>query len=89
MTLGAFSTTPTSIPRQMQEMASVLGIQTHIHYCVGRETFATNFIRHGGNVAVLQKLKCHSKLSTTMKYVHVDEAMKQAEIDQLHALESE
>ncbi|HEX8330131.1 MAG TPA: hypothetical protein VF629_21525 [Hymenobacter sp.] len=38
-------------------------------------------------MAVLQKLMGHSKLSTTMKYVHVDESMKQAEIDRMDALD--
>jgi integrase len=86
-TEGFFSYADSYTNRQLQEMASVLGIKTHIHYHVGRETFATNFIRHGGNVAVLQKLMGHSKLSTTMKYVHVDEEMKQKEIDRMDALD--
>lgn len=86
-TEGFFNYSDQYTNRQLQEMASVLGIKTHIHYHVGRETFATNFIRYGGNVAVLQKLMGHSKLSTTMKYVHVDEAMKQAEIDRMDALD--
>ena len=88
-TEGFFNYSDQYTNRQLQEMASVLGIQTHIHYHVGRETFATNFIRYGGNVAVLQKLMGHSKLSTTMKYVHVDDAMKQAEIDRMDALDGE
>ncbi|MBH8559867.1 site-specific integrase [Hymenobacter sp. BT442] len=87
-TEGFFDYSDQYTNRQLQEMAAVLGIQTHLHNHVGRETFATNFIRYGGNVAVLQKLMGHSKLSTTMKYVHVDEAMKQAEIDRMDALDN-
>lgn len=73
--------------RTLQAIGRQLGIETKIHHHVGRETFATNFIRMGGKVEVLQKLMGHTKLSTTMKYVHVDEAMKQAEIDKLDAID--
>ena len=72
--------------RKLQSIAHWLGIATKIHHHIGRETFATNFIRRGGKVEVLQKLMEHKKLSMTMKYVHVDEAMKQAEIARLDAL---
>ena len=68
-------------------MGHKLGIDTKLHHHIGRETFATNFIRKGGKVEVLQKLLGHKKLAMTMKYVHVDEAMKQAEIDRMDALD--
>jgi integrase len=73
--------------RQLQVVGERLGIATKLHHHIGRETFATNFIRRGGKVEVLQKLLGHKKLSMTMKYVHVDEAMKQAEIDRLDAMD--
>ena len=73
--------------RQLQLIGKALGIETKLHHHIGRETFATNFIRKGGKVEVLQKLLGHKKLSMTMKYVHVDEAMKQAEIDRLDELD--
>ncbi|WP_022821702.1 tyrosine-type recombinase/integrase [Hymenobacter norwichensis] len=74
--------------RALQKIAHWLGIKTKVHHHIGRETFATNFIRRGGKVEVLQKLMGHKKLSMTMKYVHVDEAMKQAEIDRLDSLDA-
>ncbi|MGI4833263.1 MAG: tyrosine-type recombinase/integrase [Janthinobacterium lividum] len=74
--------------RELQKIAKSLGIETKVHHHIGRETFATNFIRRGGKVEVLQKLMGHKKLSMTMKYVHVDEAMKQAEIDRLDQLDA-
>ena len=73
--------------RQLQVIGQKLGINTKLHHHIGRETFATNFVRRGGKVEVLQKLLGHKKLSMTMKYVHVDEAMKQAEIDRMDALD--
>jgi integrase len=75
--------------RQLRLIGKNLGIDTKLHHHIGRETFATNFIRKGGKVEVLQKLLGHKKLSMTMKYVHVDEAMKQAEIDRLDELDGE
>lgn len=75
--------------RQLQLLGKNLGIDTKLHHHIGRETFATNFIRKGGKVEVLQKLLGHKKLSMTMKYVHVDEAMKQAEIDRLDELDNQ
>jgi integrase len=73
--------------RQLKIIGTNLKIATKLHHHIGRETFATNFIRRGGKVEVLQKLLGHKKLSMTMKYVHVDEDMKQAEIDRLDELD--
>ncbi|RZJ57671.1 MAG: hypothetical protein EOO55_02875, partial [Hymenobacter sp.] len=74
--------------RQLKIIGTNLRIATKLHHHIGRETFATNFIRWGGKVEVLQKLMGHKKLSMTMKYVHVDESMKQAEIDRLDELDA-
>jgi len=62
-----------------------LGLETRLNHHVGRETFAPEFIRHGGTVQVLQKLLGHSKIATTMKYVHVDEQMMTESIAALDA----
>ena len=86
-TAGFFNYADQYENRQLKQIAAVLGIETNLHHHVGRETFATNFIRLGGSLPVLQTLMGHSKISMTMKYVHVDEAMKQAEIDRMDALD--
>jgi site-specific recombinase XerD len=65
----------------------MLDIESRLHHHVGRETFATEFIRRGGKVEGLQKLMNHAKITTTMKYVHVDDDMKRAAIAALDALE--
>ncbi|MDO5858421.1 site-specific integrase [Myroides odoratimimus] len=57
--------------RQLKDIARSLGINKHLCFHVSRHTFATNFLRVGGNVIKLQKLLGHSKLDTTMKYVHI------------------
>ncbi|MGI4870462.1 MAG: tyrosine-type recombinase/integrase [Janthinobacterium lividum] len=74
--------------RVLQRLAQQLGVSTHLHHHVGRETFATNFIRLGGKVEVLQKLLDHENIQTTMKYVHVDDDMKRAAIQMLEAVQS-
>ncbi|GAB3232956.1 site-specific integrase [Hymenobacter seoulensis] len=84
---GFFLYTDQYTNRALQKIADWLGIKTKLHHHIGRETFATNFIRKGGKVEVLQKLMGHKKLSMTMKYVHVDEAMKQAEIDKMDSID--
>jgi integrase len=85
---GFFLYTDQYTNRQLNAIGKALGIETKLHHHIGRETFATNFIRKGGKVEVLQKLLGHKKLSMTMKYVHVDEAMKQAEIDRMDELDN-
>ena len=71
--------------RMLTAIGKQLGIETHLHHHVGRETFATEFIRKGGAVQNLQKLLGHSKITTTMKYVHVDEQMMTQAIEQMDA----
>jgi integrase/recombinase XerD len=39
-----------------------------------RHTFATNFLRDGGDIRTLQKILGHSNLETTMLYVHALDA---------------
>jgi len=74
--------------RLLQRIGKQLGLATHLHHHIGRETFATNFIRLGGKVEVLQKLMDHEDIKTTMKYVHVDNDMKRAAIAALDAAQN-
>lgn len=48
---------------------------------VGRHTYATTYLKLGGRVEVLQKILDHSKLETTMVYVHITEADKQESVE--------
>ena len=75
--------------RLLQRIGRVLRVTTHLHHHVGRETFATNFIRAGGKIEVLQKLMDHEDIKTTMKYVHVDDDMKRAAIAMMEAMDTE
>jgi site-specific recombinase XerD len=45
-----------------------------ITFHCARHTFATNFLRFDGRIEVLQKIMGHSKIETTMIYVHMSKA---------------
>ena len=70
---GFFNYTAQYSNRVLTAIGQMLDIESRLHHHGGRETFATEFIRRGGKVEVLQKLVDHAKITTTMKYVHVDD----------------
>ncbi|MBC6698101.1 tyrosine-type recombinase/integrase [Hymenobacter puniceus] len=82
---GFFNYTDQYSNRMLKRIAQHLELTAKLHHHIGRETFATEFTRAGGPVQVLQKLMDHSKITTTMKYVHVDDAMKRDAIAALDA----
>ena len=67
-------TTPKTINLTIKTIATFLGIRKSISAHVARHTFATNYLRQGGKVENLQVLLGHSKIETTMIYVHIVES---------------
>ena len=61
------------INRELKNIAKVCGIKKRLYYHSSRHTFATNFLIQGGQIQNLQKLLNHSKIDTTMVYIHVVE----------------
>lgn len=59
--------------RTLKEIAANAGIRKNLTTHVARHTFATQFLRKGGHVEVLQKLMGHEKIATTLEYTHVDD----------------
>lgn len=55
-------------------------IQKKVTFHVSRHTFATSFLRAGGQVTKLQLLLGHSDINQTMIYVHIVEADANAEV---------
>jgi integrase len=85
--LGFFHYADQFSNRKLQEIGRVLGIETKLHFHVGRETFATNYMRDGGNVTNLMSIMGHSKITMTMRYVHTDDDMKRADIEKLNQVQ--
>ena len=57
--------------RELKIILRAIGITKKITFHVSRHTFATNYLRAGGSVEKLKKLLGHSKIETTMIYVHI------------------
>lgn len=64
----------------LKEIARILGLQKKITFHVARHTFASQFLMHGGKVEVLKELLGHSKIETTMLYVHLVDQQKKDQI---------
>jgi integrase len=73
--------------RQLKVIGSLCGLKKQLSSHVGRHTFATSYIMNGGTVPTLQKLMGHSKIETTMIYVHLSKLRLEEErtvIDNLY-----
>lgn len=64
---------PETMNKYLKTIAKKCKINKTISFHVARHTFATCFLRKeiGGDVQSLQKILKHSKISTTMIYVHI------------------
>lgn len=69
--LFAGSYTDQAINRKLKEIAELVDIPFRLHFHMARHSFATNFLKQGGRVEVLQRLLAHSSIRETMNYVHV------------------
>jgi site-specific recombinase XerD len=65
--------TEQKINKHLKTIAAILGITKNISLHVGRHTFATEFLRRGGQVHVLQKIMGHNDIKTTMVYTHLED----------------
>ena len=71
---------PNTINEELKHIMKHLGIKKKISFHCARHSFATNFLRMGGKPEKLQKLLGHSKITTTMVYVHILAAEANEEI---------
>jgi len=62
------------INRSLKEVMALIQSNKRITFHCARHTFATNFLRFDGRIEVLQKIMGHSKIETTMIYVHMSKA---------------
>lgn len=56
---------------KIKDIMPVIGIKKKVTNHTARHTFATLFLQKTHDVAALQKLLGHSKITDTMKYVHI------------------
>lgn len=59
------------VNRMLKQICKNVGITKEVTFHVARHTFATNYLRLGGTVQVLQKILGHSDINETMIYVHI------------------
>ncbi len=78
-----------TINKKLKECASQVRINKVVTFHVGRHTFATNFIRQGGDVTVLQKILGHSDIQETMIYVKIVQEDQDREIMLLDNMDME
>lgn len=71
--------------RYLKEAAIMCGINKEISFHVARHTFATLFLEETDDLATLQKLLGHSKITETMVYAHVTERKKREQIKRFDA----
>jgi integrase/recombinase XerD len=60
--------------REIKKIAKLCGINKKISFHTARHTFATNFLRMGGDVVSLKELLGHYSINQTMVYVHMVES---------------
>lgn len=59
------------------------GIRKHVTTHIARHTFATEFLRCGGHIEVLQVLLGHDDIHSTLVYVHVDKDRMRQEMQRM------
>lgn len=67
--------------RNLRECAKAIDLRKHLTSHLARHTYGTLFIAFGGNVAVLQRLLGHTKIETTMNYLHMAESFVDDKVD--------
>jgi integrase len=70
--------------RGIKEVASIVGINKHLHMHVGRHTFAVRYLEEGGSMEGLSKLLGHRSLRTTAIYGKITESKLSKESYVLH-----
>jgi site-specific recombinase XerD len=73
--------------RILKKIQDTCSIPFRLTNHIGRHSFATLFLELGGSVEVLQKLMGHTKIATTMKYVHINEKRKEDQMSNFDKLD--
>ncbi len=71
------------VERLVEKLVRLAGIERPITPHTLRHTFATRFLRDGGDLATLQKLMGHENIVTTSRYLHPDADRVQEMVERL------
>jgi len=63
-----------TVAKQWEEAREAAGIDPKYVLYIARHEFAKTFLEGGGNIYTLMKIMGHSDITTTMKYLHEDQA---------------
>jgi site-specific recombinase XerD len=72
-----------AVQRMVEAATQRAGIAKRVTPHVLRHTFATRFLRRGGDLATLQAILGHANLATTARYLHPDAARVQEMVESL------
>jgi integrase/recombinase XerD len=75
-----------TINKYLKVIARTVGITKTVSMHVGRHTFAMAYLRVGGDIRVLKTILKHSKMDTTMIYVHQLDEEQAANTDAVGSL---
>lgn len=76
--------TPTNVELLIKNSAKKAGITKNVFPHLLRHSFATDFIRSGGNIRYLSPILGHSSINTTMIYTHVVDNDLKKEYEMYH-----
>jgi len=72
-----------SVQMMVKQAAQRAGIEQDVTPHTLRHTFATRFLRQGGDLATLRDILGHANLETTSRYLHADAARMQKMVEAL------
>ena len=71
------------VQRLVKSVAQRAGLQQDVTPHVLRHSFATRFLRKGGDLATLRDILGHANLATTSRYLHADATRMQEMVEEL------
>lgn len=74
---------PRTFQRRIKRLALAAGIVRRVHPHCLRHTFATQLLRSGANLRVVQAILGHESISTTERYTHVEGSDLKAAVDKV------